>query len=60
MALVDRAGRAATATAETDSAWLLIARNDFLTMVRAKPTFGITLLRSMSGRLQHVAGLLGT
>jgi CRP/FNR family cyclic AMP-dependent transcriptional regulator len=48
MALVDRSGRAATATAETDSAWLLIARNDFLAMVRSKPAFGIALLRSMA------------
>jgi CRP-like cAMP-binding protein len=58
MALVERAGRAATATAETESAWLLIARNDFLAMVKAKPTFGIALLRSMAGRVQHVSKLL--
>ncbi len=58
MALVDRTGRAATATAESDSAWLLIARNDFLSMVKAKPAFGIALLRSMSGRVQHVGQLL--
>jgi len=58
IALVDRAGRAATATAETDSAWLLIARNDFMAMVRSRPAFGMTLLRSMSGRLQHVGALL--
>ena len=58
IALVDRAGRAATASAETDSAWLLIARNDFLAMVRSRPAFGMTLLRSMSGRLQHVGSLL--
>jgi CRP-like cAMP-binding protein len=58
MALVERASRAATATAETESAWLLIARNDFLAMVKAKPTFGIALLRSMAGRVQHVSKLL--
>ena len=58
LALVDRTGRAATATAETDCAWLLIARNDFLTMVRSKPAFGLALLRSMSERLQHVGSLL--
>lgn len=58
IALVDRAGRAATATAETDSAWLLIARNDFMAMVRSRPAFGMMLLRSMSGRLQHVGALL--
>ena len=58
MALVERAGRAATATAETESAWFLIARNEFLEMVKVKPTFGIALLRSMAGRVQHVGKLL--
>jgi len=58
MALVERAGRAATATAETDSAWFLLARNDFLAMVKAKPAFGIALLRAMAGRVQHVGKLL--
>jgi CRP-like cAMP-binding protein len=58
MALIERAGRAATATAETESAWFLIARNDFLSMVKSKPTFGIALLRSMAGRVQHVGNLL--
>jgi CRP-like cAMP-binding protein len=58
LALVDRAGRAATATAETDSAWLLIARNDFLAMIRSKPAFGLALLRSMSERVQHIGSLL--
>jgi CRP/FNR family cyclic AMP-dependent transcriptional regulator len=58
LALVDRTGRAATATAETDCAWLLIARDDFLAMVRSKPAFGLALLRSMSERLQHVGQLL--
>jgi len=58
MALVDRAGRAATATAETGSAWFLVGRNEFLAMVKSKPAFGIALLRSMSGRVRHFANLL--
>ena len=58
LALVDRAGRAASATAETDSAWLLIARNEFLTMIRSKPAFGLALLRSMSERVQHIGSIL--
>lgn len=58
MALVDRSGRSATATAETDSAWLLIARNDFLAMVKSKPAFGIALMRSMSARVLHIGNLL--
>lgn len=58
MALVERTGRAATATAETESAWLLIARDEFLDMVKAKPAFGIALLRSMAGRVLHVGSML--
>lgn len=58
MALVDRSARSATATAETDSAWLLIAHGDFLSMIKAKPAFGVALLRSMSARVQHIDKLL--
>lgn len=58
MALLGRSTRAATATAETDSAWLAVARNDFLAMVKANPAFGIALLRSMSERVQHIGNLL--
>jgi CRP/FNR family cyclic AMP-dependent transcriptional regulator len=58
LAMVDGAARAATATAETDCAWLLIARSDFLAMIRSKPAFGLALLRSMSERVQHVGQLL--
>ena len=58
MALIDRSGRSATATAEMDSAWLLIARNDFLAMVKSKPALGIALLRSTSARVQHIDKLL--
>lgn len=58
MALVDRSGRSATATAAADSAWLLISRNDFLSIIKSKPAFGIALLRSMSARVQHIGNLL--
>ena len=58
MALVDRSGRSATATTETESAWFLIARQDFLSMVKSKPAFGIALLRSMGARVQHIGNLL--
>ncbi len=58
MALVDRSGRFATATAQTDSAWILIDREDFLAMVKSKPAFGIALMRSMSERVQHIGSLL--
>ena len=60
MALVDRSGRSATATAETDSAWLLVGRNEFVAMVKARPAFGIALMRSMSARVLHIGKLLGS
>lgn len=59
MALVDRSGRSATATAETDSAWLLVGRNEFLDMVKGRPAFGVALMRSMSARVLHIGKLLG-
>ncbi|MBK9022279.1 MAG: cyclic nucleotide-binding domain-containing protein [Sulfuritalea sp.] len=59
MALVDRSGRSATATAEVDSAWLLIGRNEFLAMVKSRPAFGVALMRSMSARVLHIGSLLG-
>ena len=55
MALVDRSARAATATAETDCSLLAINRNDFLNLVRAKPAFGASLLKSIAGRMQQLA-----
>ena len=58
MALVNRTGRAASAAAEVDSAWLMIAREDFLKLVKSKPAFGIALLRSIGSRVQHVGKLL--
>ena len=60
MALVDRSGRSATATAERDSAWLLIGRDEFLGMVKSRPAFGIALMRSLSARVLHIGKLLGT
>ena len=59
MALVERSGRSATAVAETDSAWLLVGRNEFLDMVRSSPAFGVALMRSMSARVLHIGKLLG-
>lgn len=60
MALIDRSGRSATATAETDCAWLLIGKDKFVDMVRARPAFGIALMRSMSARVLHIGKLLGS
>lgn len=55
MALVDRSARAATATAETDCSLLAINRSDFLDLVRAKPAFGASLLKSIALRMQQLA-----
>lgn len=60
MALVDRSGRSATATAEIRSAWLLVGRDEFVAMVKARPAFGIALMRSMSARVLHIGKLLGS
>jgi CRP-like cAMP-binding protein len=55
LALVDRAARAATATADTDCELLAISRNNFINLVKAKPAFGASLLKSIALRLQQLA-----
>ena len=55
MALVDQSVRAADAAAETDCALLAINRPVFLNLVKADPTFGVSLLGAMAERLRHVA-----
>jgi CRP-like cAMP-binding protein len=55
MALVDRSARAASATAETDCKLLAINRTDFLQLVKAKPAFGASLLKSIAVRMQQLA-----
>jgi CRP/FNR family transcriptional regulator, cyclic AMP receptor protein len=55
LALVDRSARAATATAATDCKLLAINRNDFLNLVKTKPMFGASLLKSIALRMQQVA-----
>lgn len=58
-ALLGAASRAATATAESDGAWLAVTRKDFLALVKARPAAGLALLRSMSERIRHITGSLG-
>ncbi len=55
MALVDRSARAASAVAETDCKLLAINRNDFLSLVKANPEFGASLLKSIAVRMQQLA-----
>ena len=56
MALVDQSPRIATATAETDTSMLAINRRDFLTFVKTKPDFSVSLLKSLADRLRFMNG----
>jgi CRP-like cAMP-binding protein len=55
LALVDRSARAATATADSACKLLPINRNEFLELVKSKPVFGASLLKSTALRMQQVA-----
>ena len=55
MALVDRSARAASASAETDCKLLAINRTDFLELVKSKPAFGASLLKSIAVRMYQLA-----
>ena len=52
MALVDKASRSATAVAATESQLLTISRSDFLNLVKTKPGFAISLLKTIADRLR--------
>ncbi len=54
MALVDQSPRAASAAAEVDSRLLAINRSDFLSLVKSRPAFAISLLRSLARRLRRM------
>jgi CRP-like cAMP-binding protein len=54
MALVDQGTRAASAVAATDCQLLTITRPDFLNLVKTKPGFAVSLLRSIAERLRHM------
>jgi CRP-like cAMP-binding protein len=55
MALVDHASRSATAVAETESQLLTINRSDFLNLVKTKPGFAISLLKTVADRLRNMS-----
>ena len=55
MALVDRAARAASAIAEANCELLSVGRNEFLELVRSRPQFGASLLKSIAERMHYVA-----
>jgi len=54
MALVDHASRSATAAADTECQLLSISRSDFLNLVKTKPGFAISLLKTIADRLRNM------
>jgi CRP-like cAMP-binding protein len=54
MALVDQSARAASAVAETECLLLAINRTDFLTLVKTKPAFAVSLLKGIAERLRYM------
>jgi CRP/FNR family cyclic AMP-dependent transcriptional regulator len=56
MALLDQSPRAATAVAETECELLAINRKDFLSLVKAKPAFVVSLLRNIAERMRFMTG----
>jgi len=55
MALVDQGARTANANAETDCVLLTINRQIFLNLVKADPTFGVSLLTAIAERVRNTA-----
>jgi CRP/FNR family cyclic AMP-dependent transcriptional regulator len=54
MALVDQGTRAASATAATECQLLTITRPDFLSLVKTKPGFAVSLLKAIAERLRNM------
>lgn len=59
MALVSRAPRTATATAESDCSLLTINRNDFLELVKTRAEFALSILRALADRLRFLTSKFG-
>ena len=58
MALVDQGARTANANAETDCALLAINRQIFLNLIKADPTFGVSMLTAIAERVRNTAASL--
>jgi CRP-like cAMP-binding protein len=54
MALVNQNPRVATATADTECSLLPINRNELLALVKSKPAFAMSLLKSLAHRLRFM------
>ena len=55
LSLVDGSARAATATADTDCRLFAINRGELLDLVKTKPVFGASLLKSIALRMHQLA-----
>ena len=60
MALIDDSPRAASAVAETNCSLLPISRNDFLALVKDRPSFGVALLKTLADRLRFMTSHIPT
>lgn len=58
MALVARSPRSASAGAASDACLLAINRNDFLSLIKSRPAFGVSLLRGLAERLASTTAQL--
>jgi CRP-like cAMP-binding protein len=54
MALVDQASRAASAVAASECQLLSISRGDFLNLVKTRPGFAVSLLKTIADRLRNM------
>jgi CRP-like cAMP-binding protein len=58
MALLEKSRRTARAVAETDCSLLPIGRDAFLSLVSARPSFGVSMLLALSERLRNATARL--
>jgi len=54
MAMVDNASRAANAVAQNACTLMMVKRDDFLALVKAKPEFGASILRTIAERIRSL------
>lgn len=52
MAMVDNSSRAANAVAQNACTLMMVKRDDFLALVKAKPEFGASILRTIAERIR--------
>ncbi|HEX4859165.1 MAG TPA: cyclic nucleotide-binding domain-containing protein [Usitatibacteraceae bacterium] len=59
MALVDNSSRTATAVARTDCSLLAFDRDALINLVKADPSIGMAMMRSVASRVRYMNELLG-